>query len=169
MTLKIAGTIFIIAATSVYGIMLSMDMKKRLNELLEIKRIIFLLKSETGYNASPIKEALYSISKRTSSKYTEILQKIYDSTEVNIGMVWKKEWKKGLERFHLSEEEKEDLIMLSDSMGLQDSNSQNAQFDLYLSRLEEAINNVTDEMPKKCRVYKCVGIGSGVILAIIFL
>ena len=54
-------------------------------------------------------------------------------------------------------------------MGLQDTKSQNAQFDLYLSKLEEAINELTGEIPKKSKVYKCVGIGGGVILAIIFL
>ena len=79
MPLRILGAIMIVGATSVYGYMLVSDIKKRLNELLEMKRIMFLLKSETGYNAAPIKEALYNISKRTSTKYTTIFKKIYDS------------------------------------------------------------------------------------------
>lgn len=169
MSLRILGAIMIVGATSVYGYMLVSDIKKRLNELLEMKRIMFLLKSETGYNAAPIKEALYNISKRTSTKYTMIFKKIYDSNEVNIGEVWKREWKSGLEKFHLSQEEKEEIINLSDSMGLQDVKSQNAQFDLYLLKLEESIKELTEEIPKKNKVYKCVGIGGGVILAIIFL
>lgn len=169
MFLRFLGGILIVAATSIYGLMLDSDMRKRLKELLEMKRIMFLLKSETGYNAAPIKEALYNISKRTSGKYADILSRIYESDEVDICEVWKRQWKKGLESFHLAPEEKEEIIILADSMGLQDTKSQNAQFDLYLSKLEEAINELTGEIPKKSKVYKCVGIGGGVILAIIFL
>ncbi len=169
MILKITGMILIVSATGIYGAVLASDMSRRLIELKELKRIIFLLKSETGYNAAPLKEALYNISGRTEEKYGNILKKIAESDETDVCSVWKNEWEKGLAGFHLSADEKKRIIELTDSMGLADAASQNAQLDLFAAELDSRMSELSEIIPKKSRVYRCVGIGCGIILAIILM
>ena len=42
--LKIAGIIIIMISTTLYGYRMSLDLKAEYNELLEIKKMMFLLK-----------------------------------------------------------------------------------------------------------------------------
>ena len=45
---KICGIAFIVFSTSAYGWVLSRDLKRRLLELRELKKIMFLLRGEIG-------------------------------------------------------------------------------------------------------------------------
>ncbi len=62
--LKIAGIIIIMISTTLYGYRMSLDLKAEYNELLEIKKMMFLLKGEIAYGSCTINEALANISTR---------------------------------------------------------------------------------------------------------
>ncbi len=64
---KILGGAMVIFSTSAYGFLMSRDLQKRLQELKEIKKIMFLLKGEIGFGMTPILEAAGNIAGRCGS------------------------------------------------------------------------------------------------------
>ena len=119
---KICGIAFIVFSTSAYGWVLSRDLKRRLLELRELKKIMFLLRGEIGYGMTPLLEAAGSIAQRVTAPFNGILVSLSNRNseikECPFGQMWEEEFTKGLVMSHLSAAEKERLVALGNSMGL---------------------------------------------------
>ena len=70
---------------------------------------------------------------------------------------------------NLNSEDKERLLLLGDSLGLSDKETQSRVISLYLEELEITIKALNEMLPKKTRVYRCLGVVSGIMLAIIII
>lgn len=167
--LKIAGIIIIMISTTLYGYRMSLDLKAEYNELLEIKKMMFLLKGEIAYGSCTISEALANISTRCGMNIDSILNNISLDTECNFYENWEQKWNDGFLNMHLSKNIKTDIINFKDVLGLADKSGELSQIDLFLSRLQTEINNTENIMPKKCRMYRCLAVGAGIILSIIII
>lgn len=164
---KIIGVILIISSASMYGFKMSGELKIHCDELLEIKKIMFLLRGEIEYSLCPIKEALINVSDRCSDKFKKIIMTIAEQNEGTFSENWKNEWEKGFKTLLLTEEEQKDIINLIEGMGLRDKDSQIKQLDLYLSKLDMSIDGLKEVYPKKSRIYKCLSVGFGIFLSLI--
>lgn len=167
--IKILGVILIISSATMYGFKMSGELKIHCDELLELKKIMFLLRGEIEYSLCPIKEALINVADRSNEKFAKIIRNISGQSEGTFSENWVIEWKKSFGMLLLSEEEKKDIIDLNECIGLRDKESQIKQLDLYLSKLEMSICNLKEVIPGKCRIYKCLSIGFGIFLAIIII
>lgn len=168
---KIFGVILVVFSTSAYGIMLSRDLRNRLNELKEIKKIMFLLKGEIGFGRTPIFEAVGNISGRCQTVFKDILYKFASmDSEVrtkNISDIWHDVFETGLKMSHLSPQEKERLINVGEIMGLMDVATQQTAIDSYLTEIEDSINSLEKALPVKTRLYNSLGIMLGIVITII--
>lgn len=166
---KIIGVILILSSSIIYGFVMSGELKIQYDELLELKKIMFLLRGEIEYSICPIREALGNISERCSDKFKSIIFSISEDNEKNFSESWKREWEKGFKTLKLSKEEQKDIILLNEGIGLRDKDSQIKQIELYLLRLENSIDAMKVIIPKKSRVYKCLSVAFGIFLSIIII
>jgi|GEM_PF-681445 len=139
--LKIAGIIIIMISTTLYGYRMSLDLKAEYNELLEIKKMMFLLKGEIAYGSCTINEALANISTRCGMNIDNILENIASDTEGNFYENWEQKWNDGFLNMHLSKNIKADILNFKDVLGLADKSGELSQIDLFLSRLQNEIDN----------------------------
>lgn len=168
---KILGAGMVILSTTAYGWIMSRELQKRLLELKEIKKIMFLLKGEIGFGMTPILEAAGNIAGRCGEVLGGILRKLEAQNdkvkEGSLGDIWKKVFEKGLADTHLSEREKERLILLGDSLGLRDTQTQINALDSYIDELDESIEELVKVLPTKTRLYRSLGVMLGIIITII--
>ncbi len=168
---KILGGAMVIFSTSAYGFLMSRDLQKRLQELKEIKKIMFLLKGEIGFGMTPILEAAGNIAGRCGSVMSGILKELEAAGGAvkngSLGDIWKKVFGKGLYETHLSEREKERLLSLGDSLGLADTQTQINALEAYVDELDASIDELSKILPTKTRLYQSLGVMLGVIITII--
>lgn len=168
---KILGGAMVIFSTSAYGFLMSRDLQKRLQELKEIKKIMFLLKGEIGFGMTPILEAAGNIAGRCGSVMSGILKELEAAGGAvkngSLGDIWKKVFGKGLNETHLSEREKERLLSLGNSLGLADTQTQINALEAYVEELDASIDELSKILPTKTRLYQSLGVMLGVIITII--
>ena len=168
---KICGVVFVVFATSAYGYVLSRDLKKRLLELLEIKKIMFLLKGEIGYGFTPLFEAMGNIALRVSPPFSHILlsfaEREKEIKECAFKDMWEQEFEKGLVSAHLSNSERERLIGLGSSIGLNDYKTQQTAIEAYMQEVENSIAELEKCLPAKTKLYRSLGVMLGVVITII--
>lgn len=170
---KLVGMGMVVLATSGYGIILGRDIKHRLKELKELKKIFFLLKGEIGFGHSPILDALETVSGRCSKLFKEILQEFVaygrSCDKKPFGEIWQEGMKVQIEKTHLSKEERERFINLGNELGLADLNTQQNAIDNFNMELEVHISELERVVPGKVKLYNSMGILLGLVIAIIMI
>lgn len=163
--LRIVGSTLIIASSICYGLILSRDIRKRLEELKELKKIVFLLKGEIEYSICPVKEAFYNISKRCKGIFCDILENTAKDEELNLEKYIKER------RKYLSLNEREILrfIELKECLCFIDKKTQLKRLELYLCELQKDIDDLEKAIPSKIRLYKCIPAFLGVMISIIII
>ncbi len=172
-TAKIIGMIIIILSTTGYGIVLSRDIKARLKELKEIKKIVFLLKGEVSFGHTPILEAFDNITRRCGEPFKSIMENLVKCEENSLKQPFSEIWQQGfcceLHRTHLSKEERERLAAFGEELGLNDIKTQQNAIDNYAMELDMNIETLSKIVPGRVKLYNSMGLMLGIVIAIIMI
>lgn len=170
---KIIGMIIIMLSTTGYGIVLSRDIKARLKELKELKKIVFLLKGEIGFGHTPILEAFDNISRRCGEPFKSIIGNFVSYGEKSSKQPFSEIWQQGfsceLHRTHLSKDERERLADLGEELGLNDVKTQQSAIDNYAMELDMNIESLSKILPGRVKLYNSMGLMLGIVIAIIMI
>lgn len=172
-TAKIIGMIIIMLSTTGYGIVLSRDIKARLKELKELKKIVFLLKGEISFGHTPILEAFDNISRRCGEPFKCIMENLVGYGEKSSKQPFNEIWQQGfgdeLHRTHLSKDERERLIAFGEELGLNDVKTQQNAIDNYAMELDMNIETLSKTLPGRVKLYNSMGLMLGIVIAIIMI
>ena len=171
--LKVAGIIIIIFASTGLGITFANDMKKRVEHMKTLKKMIMMLDGEIKYANSPLAEAFYNIAKRIEYPFSDFLNQVAKELEAFTGntfkIVWRNHIKQDLKQTKLTAKDKEELKNLGENMGYLDREMQHNSIMLYGEQLEKEITEADGELQAKMKVYHSLGIMGGLFLAVILL
>ncbi len=172
-TNKIIGMAMVIIATTGYGIILSRDIKARLKELKELKKIIFLMKGEISFGHTPLLEAFDNVSRRCGTPFKEILNSFVkfgkESDKKPFVEIWNEGMTDLIDKTHLSKDEKELVMKLGGDLGLSDITTQQNAIDSFLNELDLNIKTLEKAVPNKVKLYNSMGIMLGIVIAIIMI
>ena len=170
---KLIGTLLVISATTGYGVVLSRDIKSRMKELKELKKIIFLLKGEIGFGHTPIMEAFDNIRRRCKEPFAGIIGDLVEyghkSDKKPFNVIWTEGIGNGLSKTHLTGEEKERLLCLGNELGLNDIETQKQAIENYALELDMNIEALDKILPGRVKLYNSMGIMLGIVIAIIMI
>lgn len=170
---KLLGMLMVILATTGYGIVMGKDIKARMSELKELKKIIFLLKGEIGFGHTPLLEAFDNISRRCAEPFKSIIASFvkhgFASDKKPFVEIWQEGMEKELEKTHLSKEEKERFINLGNELGLNDVKTQQNAIDNFAAELDMNIEALDKILPGRVKLYHSMGIMLGIVIAIIMI
>ena len=173
MYLKIAGSIWIIAACSGYGFSKGKEYKKHVDELEELRRIAMMFATETSYSKLPIAELAVRISKKVIEPYkswlTSLSNNLQKENQNTLMQVWQEETTCLLEKLSLSAEEKEELKSLGGQIGNYNIQMQETAFRWYASCLEERRERLLKEVSEKQRLCNSLGVLAGIFLVILLI
>lgn len=171
--LKLLGLCAVVGMSTALGYSLGNDLKKRVEQLIECKRMFVMLQGEIKYAKTPLSEGFAKVANRVTKPFSGFLSYVSEELEERSGKSLIEIFTVGVD-LHLkgSAFSKDDLDRLKDvgsHLGYLDMEMQIRTIDLYLEQLNDSINQAKEEYQNKSRVYRCLGLMGGLFLAIIFI
>ena len=165
--MKLIGSILILASCTGIGFSKSNDMQAHLNELEEMKKIFYLLKSELQYTRAPFAEVFEKIGQKTREPFQSWLLDLCTSlNEKRSGMFWDM-WcssiEENLKGSRLKEDELKELKNIGKNMEYMES------LDLFIEQMEYGIKNTRESYRTKRKLCQSLGIMGGIFLVILLL
>lgn len=169
--LKVIGCILIIFSSTLMGFYCSSELRSRINDLKELRKIIMLLRGDIRYGNTPLPEAINAIAKRHNGNYKSFLDKVSENLIERSGytfsQIWTEAVEKALHTTSLNKRDKYQLIQLGEHLGYLDKEMQLNTIDLHLAQLDDEIQELSKNVKEKTYLYKCLGIMAGVFISII--
>jgi stage III sporulation protein AB len=170
---KIIGCIMVIASSTGMGLFFSNEMKCRIEDLKDLKKMISLLRGDIRYANTPLPEAISSIARRHNgsfeSFFSSVSSKLHELSGLTFSDIWKDAVEKELMNTSLTKKDKQLLIQFGENLGYLDKDMQINTLDLYISQLEDEINEISKTAKEKTYLYNSLGIMAGIFITIIML
>jgi len=170
---KITGAVFVVAGCTGMGLWRSQSIRKRVDELNEVKKMILLLRGEIRYSLAPLPEAIGRIALKAKPPLIGFLQEIYKALSAMDGESFSDIWTRSTENYlsssHLKAEDLTIIIDLGTQLGYLDKEMQLGAIDLFLEQLGHTIDEQIKGMPAKQKIYNYLGILCGVLIVILLI
>ena len=166
--IKIILLFFIFTGTALIGIMLANKYKNRTKELYELKKAFNYIKSKIEYTYEPIKEIFIDISYNTS----ENISNIFSNTAIKLDELSAEEaWLNAINtsKNYLNKDDIEIIKDFGKTLGQTDKKGQIDKTNLTLEFLDRQILDAENEQDKNEKLYKTLGIITGMGLVIILI
>ena len=169
--LKILGAILIILATSRVGFDSARQLRKRPQQIQELRSGLALLKTEINYGTRPLAEACARIAEATSSDLNPIFLEASEnlksldgkSTYECLRLAIDSKWQKTV----MGEEEKRIILKLCQVLGGSNRHDQLHHLDMAQENLQTEENKAREEQKTYEKMYKTLGVLSGALLVIL--
>lgn len=171
--MKIIGCILVIASSTGMGFFFSNEMKCRIDDLRELRKLIGLLRGDIRYANTPLPEAISSITRRHSGNYDTFFGFISSKLRELSGHTFSEIWKEGVEKqladTSLSKKDKLHMIQFGENLGYLDKDMQMNTIDQYISQLEDEIKELSKTVKEKAYLCNTLGIMAGIFIIIIMI
>ena len=170
-TIKILGAFLVIVSTTLMGIKKSKSFSDRVKYLENMQLCIIQLKNEINYTQTPlfkaIEKTIFSSFGITKDIFTFFLKELSFSNGESIKTLWEK----SIDRYNdkIAGDDYILLVSLGDNLGNSDLEGQLKNFALFDSKISQAIKTAYSEKEKFSKLYKNLGIYSGLLIATLFL
>lgn len=164
---KWLGSILIIVACTGIGFSKSLEMRKHLEELEELKKLFYLLKNELQYTRAPFAELFEKVGKKGKEPYRtwllQVSERLKKKGAATFWELWCQSITEDLKESRLKEDELEELKNVGKNLEYTES------IELYIEQLEYKIKNTREIYKTKRKVCQSLGIMSGIFLVILLL
>lgn len=173
MMLKIIGCALIILSSAGMGFFFSNEMRCRIDELSELRKLVMLLRGDIRYGNTPLPEAVTALARRHKGSFaaffTQVSARLNELSGLTFQEIWKEAVEKELVDTSLSKRDKMHLLQFGENLGYLDKDMQMNTLDLFLSQLEEETKELSKSVKEKSYLYNSLGIMAGIFISIIML
>jgi len=171
--MKIIGCIMVIASCAAMGFYFSSEIRQRIDDLKELRKLVGLLRGEIRYAATPLPEAIAVLGRRHNGRFGKFLDyvctKLNEMSGETFALIWKSAAEKMLADTSLSRKDKLQLAQLGDNLGYLDKEMQVNTLDLFLSQLDDEIADLSRTVKEKVYLYNTLGIMAGIFITIVMI
>jgi stage III sporulation protein AB len=171
MIMRFVGAGCVIAASSLLGIHMAKAGSRRAKDLVEFKKSLILLKSQIDYAIYTLPQAFMHISQRVAPPfdlfYGELSQSLGEG-KTDAATAWEQSLAV-LKGSHLAQEDLENIALLCFSLGQPDAVVQLNSIDMLIAAIDENLNKLNAENPKNAKMYRSLGVISGLLITIVLL
>lgn len=187
----LCGVVVIVVACSLFGFCMAGELASRERNLRQFKNFILFLQNEITYKLTPVSTAVNRYCKEKSGSEDEenLIIKVLqansaglensaeqDNRAEDVGYAEVLENADFAGLFHAQQERitfsDGDLRVVDDffeQLGQSDVNGQKSLFEVTLARLEECITDAKAKSEQKGKMYKLLGLGTGIVVALLFI
>ena len=168
--LKIFGAVLLIFSTSKVGMNVASSVEKRIDELRELRNIMILLMGEIDYDMSCSWQAFMNISDKVSEPYREFLKRVSKEAEEMKEDSFAKIWEKHLDVVGKKIKDEEDVKRFKDfghDFGYKHKEVQISAIKMYINELDIKIEELRKDVNAKMRIYRMLGVMTGIFLVIL--
>ena len=170
---RFVGSVLILSATTWSGILYGREQQMYLDNMLYLRHIIQMIKSELAYTNLPLSDIFRRIAVRVRQPFRKWLysleRQIEKRDEKDFCIIWETELDRCLSQLSLKKQHKTELRELGDYIGKMDRISEEKNLEMYLDNLELEIKKMRNEISNKKRLGKCIGVMSGLFLVILLI
>jgi stage III sporulation protein AB len=171
--LKLLGCIIILGSSSAAGFLYGESFKRRVADLNELQRVIYLLQSEIEYMSNTIPRALKEISNKTinpfSLLFNDISKLLFNNEVESVYEAFKITFNSNKYHLNLNKEDINILFDLSKSLGDSDLSGQRKMFEFTLESIKKQIVLAEELMCKNLKVYRYLGVTLGSMVVIMLI
>lgn len=170
--MKIIGCILILCSTSGMGHLYAGEIKRRQEDIRSCRRIALLLRGDIRYAQTPLPEAFENVAKRHEGRLSLFVQNLAEKLKERNGLSFAEIWgqaEESLNNTSLNKKDKELLHQLGESLGYLDKEMQINTIDSFLDQTEETIKELSNEMSSQMKLYKSIGIMTGIFVIILII
>lgn len=164
---KWVGCLLILIASTGFGISQSEELKKHLEQLEELKKLFYLIRSELEYTKAPFAEVFEKLEYKVASPFREWLLcmrgKLEGRQRGTFWEIWSSTITEKLTKSKLKKEELEDLRNVGKNLEYIEN------LDLYIEQLEYKIKQIRQSYQSKRKLCRSLGIMGGIFLVILLL
>lgn len=173
MYMKMTGSLFLLGAAASIGFLKAEELKMRVKNLRELRRMILLLQGELRFCHAALSEAFAHVSERVEEPYQSFLKETAEQLEMRNGATFRDIWNDKTNKLLCAEGfQKEDvclLELLGSSLGYLDLAMQTETLNLAIIRTEEAVHTAKKQLESKGRLYQTMGITVGALLTLLII
>ena len=155
------------------GLLESLRLKKRIDQLKLLIRIASCLEGEISFAKTTLPEALRSVGGRLASPFSEFLRDLASRLETcpgkSFGELLRQSAAAHLEGTELCREDLEDFYGAAADLGYLDGKMQVHILKTYRMEQERKVLRLTGELPAKQKLFQSLGILGGIFLVILLL
>lgn len=173
MLMKFIGGIAVCLSCSLIGLYLSFRINYRSNDLSELKKALLMLKAEIEFSRNSLPVAFGVLSERTEGKLSEFFMlisvKMSEKSGEEASLIWKNAVSEKLSKTYLEPDDIKCAERLGNVIGHPDSLLQLENIDMALAYIDETVSKLGSQNEKTSRMYKSVGVVSGVLITVVLI
>ncbi len=170
---KLVGSVFVILATSIAGIMYGKEWNEYIDKLVDLRCILQMIQGEMQYKAAPLGDVFCDLSRKVREPYKSWLQALSRETELREENQFEKIWMKCVERYlkslHLKEIHYTKIKEYGFYLGQMDYDTFVQMGQLYIEQIDYEIKKLRAVVDSKKRIANCIGVMSGLFIVIMLL
>ena len=171
--LKLIGGMLVLVSSSMIGFLVAGSYQHRPKILRNLQTSISMLETEINYGHSPLMEALKSIETKSDKEIRVLFFKTRKYLSARQGFTASEAWEKALAEFYnmsyISENDLEILTAFGKYLGTTDRQDQIKNIRLTLTNLRQQEMLALDEKQKNEKLWKYLGVLSGLMVFLLLL
>ena len=171
--LKIIGSICILFGCSAVGFCLVDQMRKRLQELLFLRKQLAFMEGEIRHGLRNLPEIMFSMEQRCTGEWKvffhRVAEKMYEEKNAPLTEIWKDTMREVLQVSRLTVKQKKEWEELGENLGYLDCEMQLVLLQICQEHFQDFIREEQEKYKKHARLYQTMGGMSGIFLVVIFI
>jgi stage III sporulation protein AB len=171
--MKLAGCAIVILATTLLGMKKAEEWDAAYEEMKYFRQILLRLESEIRYAKVCLADVFLNVSKSLREPYNTWFQqmsmRLEQKKEGGFIRIWSDTIDIYLKEVNISEKQKNQIKELGNYLGSLDISMQMKQIQLLNEQLELAMQELRDELEGKKKICRCLGVMSGIFIAILLI
>ena len=164
---KIIGVMLIVSACTAFGVEKGRELSIHRKELEELHRIFTYIQTELEYMRTPIGELFMKIKNKVDAAYQEWLEFLAENAQNAHSRSFIEIWISSIDihfkQSFLTKSQLEELKQIGKNLSKPEAIS------IYLTQLENDIQNTREEEKEKKKLYQSMGILTGIFLVLVLI
>lgn len=171
--LKIMGCLLILVGAGGFGTSTGLQMRSHLEQLVELKEVIYTLLCEMKYYKKPLAEAFLAAAKNGGGNlgkvFSLIAERMKNFEDAKGSAIWEESFLKYREDFLFSGEEFDIILKTGHFLDAPDMETKQRELELYEGQINRKIEEIQNGMGEKRRVCMYGSVFGGLFLIILLI
>ncbi len=171
--MKLVGAFFVLFASGGIGFLFAQELVRRNKEMEELCQLLKTILGDIRYMRSTLPEAIGRAKKRHNGTYqlflSEMEERLQQAQEGTFSQIWKVSVQNGLCTAALQDEDKQKMIRFGEAISSAEREMIILSFEQYIDELQHGIQEAQRTIKDKVKLYRSLGVLSGIFLVVLFL
>lgn len=171
--LKAVGILCILAGSTGLGLSMARELELRIEELLQLQKLMLRLRGEIRYMHRTLPEAFFNLAGSASPPFSVFFRQtsleLQDRSGQTAEEIWTRNLQKHFSGLHITRQELTELEKLGSMLGCLDVEMQVSTLDYYLDQLKQSAEQAEQSAESRRKLYRYLGILSGAALAVLII